>query len=579
MIDIQEVIFHLISDFITFQTSTAMTQLHVKVAKCLDIPTPYGQRSYLSRFSVWYHQLSLSYPLVTCKQYNEGLRDGDLFLQEDTATGEKTVKIAKEHVPWIIFTVHVLLNSTSPTLIFEHLESLKVNGISMEMVKNILPWCISAMERASGGKWPELQKPREDLSYDEMMGLWGKIHNHHVNLERLNPSAEKAGLVFFGLYRDPKGDSYVIYFIDHTTQATICLPSFRPKRHHDFRDRLQRALKLFMRTNGQPKAFFFMNSCSGQNRWLADELRMALKKLDPFDPIVSIFFANKIDELPVKIAAAFYNLSCHLYSDYRTKRLMEQKQRPYKKSFLLVDLPRDAHHSETTKTFFPHNTTLPPKQTARFFTKHPKKEVSLSPSTSTKNTLYYMIFPGPSVNIRRYQSHTHFSSLDFADPRTIPSSIPQVSPPFPPMDQKDQAEITKLVEESFKFSLASREMPNYPGDLQMDTTCRNIIDHLSREHIKKMKEYTEKLEKMRPLPPGTKSALSRGRGRKRKRSSREPENLEVRTVKKVRFADEVEAEKRAEPKQETVCKPKKRGRGILTAIINFFVEPAKTAAT
>lgn len=242
-------------------TPSIATIISQRAEKCLDLPTPYGQVSYLSRFSIWYHSISTSYPLVTSKQYNDQLKDGHLIVQRNVSTNERTLKIAKEHVPWIVFAVHVLLDyTTSVSIISEHLIRLKVPDITVEMVKQILPWCIRSMD-GSETKWAELCKPRKQLHYDEMMSLWKKIHKHHVSHKSLNPSANKAGLVFFGLYREEQGNSYLIYFIDHTTQATVSLSAFQPMRPNDVRDKLQRALKAFMKTYGQPKAFLFMNPC------------------------------------------------------------------------------------------------------------------------------------------------------------------------------------------------------------------------------------------------------------------------------------------------------------------------------
>lgn len=79
-----------------------------------------------------------------------------------------------------------------------------------------------------------------------------------------------------------------------------------------------------------------------------------------------------------------------------------------------------------------------------------------------------------------------------------------------------------------------------------------------------------------PLPPETKSALSRGHKRK------SSEELESTRVKRVRFAEEVEAERllkeRAEQKFKKPKKRPYRATRLLTAIISFFVEPARTVA-
>lgn len=571
--------------------------LSLQAANCLNIPTPYGQPSYLSRFSKWYHHVSQSYHLIPSQQYNENLNGGDFILQKAAGSStEKTVKIAREHVPWIIFAVHVLLQyCTCPTFVHEHLQRLKFVDITLEMVKHILPWCIHVMAKPSE-QWPELsKKPREPLGYDEMMSLWQKVHNHHISHKRLNLSAKRATLVFFGLYKQEKQGghhSYVVFFIDHTTQATWCFPSFTAKHHNDFKDNLNKALKTFMKTHGQPKAFFFMNPCiEPKEQWLAQELHLATHNLHPYDPIVSLYLTMKDDELPIKIADAFYNLSCHLHSDYRTARILSKREHPYKKSFLVVDLPKDAHHSETDKSYMAHNMSLPPKQTARFFTKQPKLAESRDPTTSSskKRTLFYMDFPGPSRNIKKFHLHTHLSSLNFGDPRTTPDNLNHVTPPVHPMGERDREEITQLVRESFRFSLAPRDLGdlNHVKDLTIDSSCRSIINYLSHEHYRVIKMFKKVLTHWKHLPAGTKSCLSRGKKRKEGKKRKSDELEDSRVQKRVRFEDELSDETIPELKvpQEPTNKRKRiknrscRGKRLLCAFISFLSEPAIAVTT
>jgi hypothetical protein len=489
-------------------TPSIATIISQRAEKCLDLPTPYGQVSYLSRFSIWYHSISTSYPLVTSKQYNDQLKDGHLIFQRNVSTNERTLKIAKEHVPWIVFAVHVLLDyTTSVSIISEHLIRLKVPDITVEMVKQILPWCIRSMD-GSETKWAELCKPRKQLHYDEMMSLWKKIHKHHVSHKSLNPSANKAGLVFFGLYREEQGNSYLIYFIDHTTQATVSLSAFQPMRPNDVRDKLQRALKAFMKTYGQPKAFLFMNPCWGETKWLATELQMAIANLHPFDPIVSIYKTEKEDEVPVKIAEAFRNISCHLFSEYRTRRLVAQKRRPYQTPLLKVDLPKDAHHSETIKSFLPHNMMLPARHTARFCVQHPPLDTTFTTCSSSNVTLFRMKFPGQTVKIPPDNLHDHLSSLSFPDPRS--DSYVQAHPPLVDMGAVDLAVISQLVEESLTFSLASHQLPDYTGDLKLDAISQRIIDYLAQKHMKVVNRYAKVLQDGKSLPENVEPAPPRG---------------------------------------------------------------------
>lgn len=411
-----------------------------RILGTLDVPGSIDPEGlYLRLFSRWHRRVAKKYALQDTQHYKKELKDGDFLVDTDPQTGEETLRVGKDHVPWVVLALHFMTGHSCDTEYLDDLlkNDMKIQGISQQMIEGIISWSIPGMRLET----ELLQNESAETKKTAEWNFWGKVYHRHLISEPLNPIYGKAGVVFFALCTMADGE-YAILFIDYLTKACNFAPPFAFKRPRDLGRALAKSLDDFKRVYGHPAVLFCMNPCQGRNEWLGDILQRSIKRMAPSTTPITLYRAPH-QSLPHRIADVFEGMHDATTNCQTVEHEDPEVFGPSWDMVFAVNKP-----SIQSNSFMQH---------------------TLSGRPELGNYLWSAALPGP-VTIVNQES---WSRIDIVDPFSGATFGRAVDNPLP---EQFLSKITKTMQISRHLALSSDVSSSKA--LRFDQISRNLVTYL-----------------------------------------------------------------------------------------------------